>query len=182
MATQSYGMNVKRMKRLLKVAEKINPREFDMSMWFSTDTRDGDVLAARIAQLAKVPEAKARRFFCDIEKVGGALPNGTLCGTRACLAGWASMDRSLHRQGLRLALKLDQYDGLLGRIGFDGKHDRAALRHFFGLNTEAVAFLFGLTWDNNGHEGAAGKRQMIRHIKDAIAHPEKYGAAGKFPA
>ena len=180
MAKNTYGMNMKRMKRLLVVAGRINPREFNMSSWFNARARKGTDLEKRICELTGKNDAEAPH---PLLKATGKLPNGTLCGTTACLAGWGAVDPVLHREGLTLNVRTWAGNYLDSEIRFKNKDGDEALEPFFGLNSSAAAHLFGYdgsTFSTGSLRGTRGKRQMIRHIKDAIAHPEKYGTTGNW--
>lgn len=160
-----YGMNMKRMARLLDVAKRINPKQFDMGYWLR---------GYPTADAPKAPYRHGRELACK----NGALPNGHLCNTTACLAGWATTDRSLRKSGLRLVVDRRSFlaeiypHTVYCVMRFGRLRDEMALKAFFGLNEEGESKLFRQV----DYQGATGKRHMIREIKRVMAHPELFGA------
>lgn len=150
-----YGMSMRRMERLLEVAKKIDPRQFDMREWF---------LADRVDPEAALPWSDGDVLPCKT----GKLPNGHFCNTTACLAGWATTDPVLRRAGLKLKFSSQpQHDGR--SLGYMKDY---TLAEVFGLNFRGRDAVF----HQYGHKGAKGKRRMIAEIKRVMAQPELYGS------
>lgn len=174
-----YGMKMKRMERLLEVAKKIDPKQFDMSAWFKADFSD------------EATKGEMRRYDQDTEQTlaKGALPNGHLCNTTACLAGWACVDPVLHRQGLTLIMSKGESEEnrkereVWAELSVCGKSQVTDYWHNSELNDSPLAEFFGLAgsgveaifFETSAH-GAKGKRHMIAEIKRVMAQPELYGS------
>lgn len=118
---------LRRLRRLLFVAQNIPERRFYMGHWF---TKGFNYLFGKhqigIESYSRLKTEIPENFVKNIS-----------CNTAGCLLGWASRDKDFRHEGLRF-----DFDGGTGHITYEGHSELQAGQNFFGLTREESQELF----------------------------------------
>lgn len=138
-------------KRLLKLADLLEADakkkkgvKFNLSLWGKVDVIDPD----QVPKTVKVD-----------------------CGTTACAIGLACISGAFKRAGLRaVTVSKNATGGNNIKPAFGQYREWSAVQEFFGLNFDALRFLFTNAWyDHENMDGARGEKIVAKRIRDFVA-------------